>query len=787
MEDLKKDSRFSHIPKDPRFRTVPSHERKVKVDKRFQGMFKDKRFKVKYQVDKRGRPINRTSKEDLRRFYEMSSSDSEEDSEEDVQMEKSKRTEKKKSSKNKAESRTEMEAQNKSRDETGMTSKITKSSERTAQKISDSDIPDQDQESHLESSGDETESESGSDSGLDQPGREDLLKVRKLESDSREGGEEEDDDEEEDDTGDDESDDDDSSDNEDEGPKVDLARGEGNMETSSSDSELEFDEEESEHEWGELDKSAPTTDKPTCRFAVCNMDWDRIKAVDLLVVFNSFKPTGGVVKSVKIFPSEYGGKRLQEEDLQGPAELLGGDDNHEEENETEQGSKYSTERLRRYQLNRLKYYYAVVECDSVQTSAAIYKQCDGIEFELSAARMDLRFIPDDMTFDDQKPTQVATDVPPTYNPSVFFNTALQQTSVELTWDETNKERLNVTMRKFKEEDIDKLDLTEYLASSSGEEDAGLANLIGASSDEEEKEEEEEEEMKDEDQIAKYRALLLGLDKKEEKTEFEKDMEMEVTWEPGLREKAEDLVKKKTEDKKSTPWQQYLEKKKQKKRERKQELKKIQEERKFEEVEESGEEDLPAGVDLGDEYFKEELEKLQTDDKSKKRKKRERKKVEEPTPEEEKQKAELELLMMDGEDNKRHFNMKDIIEAETQADEKKKGKKKKDRNTTEKQGTKLEDNFEIDVQDPRFEAVYSSHLYNIDPSDPGYKKTKAMDAILTEKQHRRAKGKKRKVPTEKKVDPAKEQTKSQEASLDMLVKSVKAKTSQFQARKKMKSS
>ncbi|CAH1262673.1 ESF1 [Branchiostoma lanceolatum] len=777
MEDLKKDSRFAHIPKDPRFRTVPNHERKVKVDKRFQGMFNDKRFKVKYQVDKRGRPINRTSKEDLRKFYEMSSTDSEEDSEEDVRTGKSKRTEKKKTNKKEAgnksrDERFHMKSMTTKREERESSSQQVDSVERTAQKAAGSDVSDQDRESDLESSGDEAESESGSgDSG---PEGDDLPEIGKLETGRREDGEDEDDDE---------SDEDGSSDDEEEGPKVDLARGEGNMETSSSDSELEFEEDESEHEWGELDKSAPTTDDPTCRFAVCNMDWDRIKAVDLLVVFNSFKPTGGVVKSVKIFPSEYGAKRLQEEDLQGPAELLGGDDNNEEEKETEQGSKYSTERLRRYQLNRLKYYYAVVECDSVQTSAAIYKQCDGLEFELSAARMDLRFIPDDMTFDDQQPTQEAGDVPPTYKPSVFFNTALQQTSVELTWDETNKERLNVTMKKFREEDIDKLDLTEYLASSSGEEDAGLSNLIGASSDEEEKGEEEEEE-KDEDQIAKYRSLLLGLDKKEEKKEFAEDMEMEVTWEPGLREKAEDLVKKKTEDKKSTPWQQYLEKKKQKKRERKQELKKKEEEKKFEDVEDSGEEDLPAGVDLGDDYFREELEQLQTV--QEKRKKKEKKKVEEPTPEEEKQKAELELLMMDEEDNKRHFNMKAIIEAETQADEKKK-RKKKDRNTTEEPGTKLEDNFEIDVQDPRFEAVYSSHLYNIDPSDPGYKKTKAMDALLTEKQHRRATGKKRKVPTEKKVDPAKEQTKRQEASLDMLVKSVKAKTSQFQARKKIKSS
>ena len=48
------------------------------------------------------------------------------------------------------------------------------------------------------------------------------------------------------------------------------------------------------------------------------MDWDRVRAVDILLLLNSWKPADGVIKSVTIYPSEYGLKQMESEQKLGP-------------------------------------------------------------------------------------------------------------------------------------------------------------------------------------------------------------------------------------------------------------------------------------------------------------------------------------------------------------------------------------------------------------------------------------------------------------------------------------
>lgn len=75
---------------------MPEKDRKVKIDKRFRAMFHDKKFKLNYAVDKRGRPISHSTTEDLKRFYDLSDSDSDLSDEESKVLDEKRVKEKKK-------------------------------------------------------------------------------------------------------------------------------------------------------------------------------------------------------------------------------------------------------------------------------------------------------------------------------------------------------------------------------------------------------------------------------------------------------------------------------------------------------------------------------------------------------------------------------------------------------------------------------------------------------------------------------------------------------------------
>ncbi|KAI9473738.1 MAG: hypothetical protein EXX96DRAFT_487694 [Benjaminiella poitrasii] len=354
----------------------------------------------------------------------------------------------------------------------------------------------------------------------------------------------------------------------------DPMRGRGEISSSDEDTD-ESDAEVEEESEDEMDRIQHIPEgEETSRLALVNMDWDKIKAVDIYKVLNNFKPDTGLIKSVTIYPSEFGKERLALEETQGPPKEIfkskknknnSDDDDSDDEDDEEitaetiiknqleegDGQDFDQEALRKYQLDRLKYYYAVIECDSPQTAKVIYKSCDNTEYESSANFFDLRYIPEDMTFDDE-PKDTATDAPEGYVPAQFKTDALQRTKVSLTWDEDDVDRYQITRREFTQDDLKDIDFSAYLASS----------------------DEDEDENEDLDTLReKYRKLLNGEAKGssayEDKVEDEDEGDMEITFTPGLSEAAGALANdEEQEEKEETSIETYMRKQKEKKMARK---------------------------------------------------------------------------------------------------------------------------------------------------------------------------------------------------------------------------
>lgn len=247
--------------------------------------------------------------------------------------------------------------------------------------------------------------------------------------------------------------------------------------------------------------------------AFMNLDWDHIKASDIFMLIKSFLPSTGTLLSVRIYQSKYGHRRLEEERCQGPplntfiqksrerifkmylksavdgaSEMVNTkqagfvadahtgaykdlDDYFERNPDREEEAAANA--VRRYELDRLRYYYALAEVGSPETASAVYSQLDNFEFERSSCTIDARIV----TAEDyaaifaehgelmNKPERdggylrdTCLTEPTVYHCKNDFETkALQKTRPELNWDVTDPDRLKVTMRRYSQEELERME------------------------------------------------------------------------------------------------------------------------------------------------------------------------------------------------------------------------------------------------------------------------------------------------------------------------------------------
>ena len=464
-----RDSRFKALHNDPRFMNFPAATDKTKIDGRFAKMFSDPNFGTgaRGNRDKRGRRTDKAKRksaaDDLKRYYDLEEEEEEEEERRDGEAKKS--AAKKKTKAKKAKGKAE-------KARIKVDSDPSESEDDDADDPSDADAPE------------DPASESGSESDLDHrlEASRDRMRGANL-SDS--------------------SDSDSDSDSDADGAAVSESE-EGvipRMLAGGATKNARDDGEEEPEEPGMIDA--------TDRLAVVDQEWQHLRAVDLLVVLRSFAPQSGAVRRVTVYPSDFGLKRMAEEARHGPLAAFGksaGDaaaresakkkkarrksgvanasanarssvdpddsasdaftSSSESESDAEEDADAVRERMRQYERDRMTYYYAICECDSAETARAVYAACDGLEFERSANKLDLRYVPNGQSFEGRDVRDEASSVPSDYEPPEFQVKALQQTNVKLSWDDDDPARKKAFARKLTEDKLKDEDFAAYMASAS---------------------------------------------------------------------------------------------------------------------------------------------------------------------------------------------------------------------------------------------------------------------------------------------------------------------------------
>ncbi|KAF2428329.1 hypothetical protein EJ08DRAFT_662542 [Tothia fuscella] len=568
------------------------------------------------------------------------------------------------------------------------------------------------------------------------------------------------------------------------GRRHDPAR-EGGFESSSSeegDSDIDDEEEEEDIEDAEIDEDAGTVPmgEISSRIAAVNLDWSNIRAVDLMAVASSFAPVGGKIVNVTVYPSQFGRERMEREEIEGPPlEVLFSrsksskptSDDEESEEESEEDSESEDERvkrdllqedkgeevnstaLRKYEKEKLLYYYAIITCSCPEVGKKLYEDMDGKEYLRSANRFDLRFVPDEVSFDDEKPRDSCASVPPNYKPIEFVTEALTHSKVTLSWDADDTRRKEVQKRAFSRKEIDENDLQAYIGSASSSEGEESEEEPLANEDDDTMSKTSKTTVKKQARRDVLRAALgLGSEpatSKSRKGEKGPVGDMQVSFTPGLSATSgatNSVFENDPRDIEETSLEKYVRRERERKARRKEKFKAKRQGLDLDEVDATADaaaeevEEVNEDKGFEDPFF---TDPMQAEKDAKKTRKAEKARQRAEREEQEKlsatKKAELELLLAgDGqEDSLRHFNMREIAKKEKEKGKRgKKNKNKRKEVDLEEETREDGDEFRVDVRDERFARLFDSHEFAIDPTNPRFKRTKGMKAFMEEARRKR---------------------------------------------------
>ncbi|GAA6011140.1 hypothetical protein JCM11491_006738 [Sporobolomyces phaffii] len=588
----------------------------------------------------------------------------------------------------------------------------------------------------------------------------------------------------------------------------------------------------------------------------------------------------GRLLHLRIYPSTFGRERMEREAIEGPpVEVLrtkGAESDDEEDGVLKLGKKdkgkskekrrraedddddvdyteqdliddqvheneedYDTEALRKYQLERLRYYYAIATFNTAAAAAHVVREINGTEFERTANIFDLQFVPDETSFEDDPIHEEATEASiaaegNSYQGIDFSTDALRHSKVKLTWDADDPHRktklqtyLAAALDKSKQKGATKgrpnvgdADIAQYLASSSEDEgsEAGQGEEDEKDDFFEQAEEEVEAKSKKEKKREKLRNLF-GLDG-EGAGAGEQSWDggaksskggkggMQITFAPALSERSAKQLDLVEGDKPETAIETYRRKEKERKERKKAERKAKAEGRDFDEEGPFGEQE---GEDRGfdDDFFADDGGKdpfsayddgnvssgdeIGLKKKDKKKLSKKDKKAQREAEEKAQEAANSELALLVGSDDEddvlggageggKHFDMRKILKAEKTKGKKVKAKGKK----AKKDEAPVNDDFKLDLGDDRFKSLHDDFDFAIDPSNPRYQKTRNMDALLAEGRKRRSKRSEARAPVSA-VEVARKKAAASSGgdgeSLNKLIESVKRKAGETGGRGK----